>query len=149
MKQLLALALFLLFVAANGFSQQQTEAAPSVSPNDAIAREAAEKLVAKYALKADQGKEMYTIQQRKLRNLSEIDSLKASNRSLYLAKLESLQKGTLASIRRSLRTKEQVDLYDKTQREVRIQRAEKQKELTGKNISGDDAKAALLEIYIE
>jgi hypothetical protein len=149
MKQLLALAFFLFLGAANGLAQQKTETAPATSPIDAIAREAAEKLVKKYALNADQGKEMFAIQQRKLRNMSEIDSLKTSNRSLYLAKLESLQKGTLASIRRSLRTKEQIDLYDKTQKEVRTQRAEKQKEFAGKNASKEDVKAALLEIYIE
>jgi hypothetical protein len=149
MKQLLALAFFLFLGANNGFAQQKTETAPATSPNDAVAREAAEKLVKKYALNADQGKEMFAIQQRKLRNMSEIDSLKSSNRSLYLAKLESLQKGTLASIRRLMRTKEQIDLYDQTQKEVRSKRAEKQKEFAGKNASKEDVKAALLEIYIE
>ena len=151
MKQLFALALF--FITTVAATAQNAEAKPPVgatsSPNDAIAREATDKLVAKYTLNADQAKEMYTIQQRKLRNLGEIASLESSNRSLYLSKLESLQKGTLSSIRRVLRTKEQVELYDKTQVEVRTQRSVKRKELTAKNLSKDDMQAALLEIYAE
>ena len=48
-----------------------------------------------------------------------------------------------------LRTKEQVDLYNKTQTEVRTQRSVKRKELTAKNVSKEDMQAALLEIYAE
>lgn len=152
MKQLLALAFFLMVVSV-GASAQKVEAKPpsdnADSPADAVAREATDKLVAKYTLDADQAKQMYTVQQRKQRNLGQIAPLQTSNRSLYLAKLESVQKGTLASIRRILRTKEQVDLYQKTQTEVRTQRAVKRKELTGKNTSKEDMQAALLAIYAE
>ncbi len=152
MKQLIALSLFLIIGYA-AVSAQKVEAKPPAtnrdSPTDASAREAAEKLVAKYTLNADQAKQMYTIQQRKQRNFGQIESLKATDRSLYLAKLESAQQGTLASIRRILQTKEQVELYQKTQAEVRTQRAVKRKELTGQNLSKEDIKASLLEIYAE
>jgi hypothetical protein len=152
MKQLLALALFLI-IGSTAVSAQKIEAKPTSgntsSPTDASTREAAEKLVAKYTLNADQAKQMYTIQQRKQRNFGQIESLKATDRGLYLAKLESAQKGTLASIRRILQTKEQVELYQKTQAEVRTQRAVKRKELTGQNLSKEDIQAALLEIYAE
>lgn len=150
MKQLFALALFFITVVAA--TAQNTEAkppAPNTSANDAAAREATDLLVAKYSLNADQAKEMYTVQQRKLRNLGEIAALQTSNRSMYLSKLESLQKGTLSSIRRLLRTKEQVDLYNKTQADVRTQRSEKRKELSTKNQSKDDVQEALLAIYAE
>lgn len=150
MKQLFALALF--FITTLAATAQEVKAlppSPNASPNDAAIREATDKLVAKYTLNADQAKEMYTIQQRKQRNLSAIASLQTSNRSLYLAKLESLQKGTLSSIRRILRTKEQVELYNKTQTEVRNQRSVKRKELSTKNLSKEDMQAALLEIYAE
>lgn len=151
MKQIFALTLLLVIAVAA--TAQNTEAKPpagvTASSNDTQAREATDKLVAKYTLNADQAKEMYTIQQRKLRNFGEIASLESSNRSLYLSKLESLQKGTLSSIRRILRTKEQVNLYDKTQVDVRTQRSVKRKELTAKNLSKDDLQAALLEIYAE
>lgn len=152
MKQLLALALFLILSSAAA-SAQKVEAQPpsgnTTSPSDAAARTATDKLVAKYTLNADQAKQMYTIQQRKERNLGQLESLKTSSRSHYLAKLESVQKGTLASIRRILQTKEQVELYQKTQTEVRTQRAAKRKELAGKNLPKEDVQAALLEIYAE
>ena len=150
MKQLFALALFLLTALA--LPAQKVEAKPpaaNTSANDAAAREATDKLVAKYTLNADQSKTAYTIQQRKLRNLGEIASLQSTNRSLYLSKLESIQKGTLASIRRMLRTKEQVELYNKTQADVRNQRAMKRKELASQRPAKDDLQAALLEIYAE
>lgn len=150
MKQLFAFALFLMTTAAAPAQDAKTlPPSGNTSANDAVAREATDKLVAKYALNADQAKEMYTVQQRKQRNLGEIASLQTSNRNLYLSKLESLQKGTLSSVRRVLRTKEQVDLYNKTQTEVRTQRSVKRKELTAKNLSKEDMQAALLEIYAE
>lgn len=151
MKQLLALALFVI-TAVTATAQDVKALPPSgntSSANDAVAREATDKLVAKYTLNADQAKEIFTIQQRKQRNLGEIAPLQTSNRSLYLSKLESVQKGTLSSIRRALRTKEQVDLYNKTQTDVRNQRSVKRKELSVKNLSKEDMQAALLEIYAE
>lgn len=151
MKQLFALALFIITTVAA--SAQSIEAkAPSddnVSSNDATVREATDKLVAKYTLNADQAKEMYTIQQRKQRNLGEIATIQTSNRSLYLSKLDNLQKGTLSSIRRILRTEVQVELYNKTQADIRTQRSIKRKELTAKNLSKDELEEALLEIYAE
>jgi DNA gyrase/topoisomerase IV subunit A len=149
MKQLFALAFFLLSIAATAQSTEAKAPAANNSANEAAAREATEKLVAKYTLNADQAKEMYTVQLRKLRNLGEITPLRDSNRSLYLAKLESLQKGTLGSIRRLLRSKEQVELYNKTQTDVRTQRAAKRKELAAQKPAKDDLQAALLEIYAE
>ncbi|MCW5923287.1 MAG: hypothetical protein KIS77_13155 [Saprospiraceae bacterium] len=150
MKRILAFSLFLLTATAS-FAQKVMAKPPAgaASANDAVAREATDKLVTKYTLNADQAKEMYGVQQRKLRNLEEIAPLQSSNRSQYLSKLENVQKGTLGSIRRILRTKEQVDLYNKTQSEVRVQRANLRKELTPKNLSKDDLQAALLEIYAE
>jgi hypothetical protein len=150
MKHLFALALFL--IAYTAVPAQKIEAKPpagNTSPQDATAREATDKLVAKYTLNADQAKEMYAIQQRKLRNLDEIAPLQTSNRSLYLTKLDNVQKGTWGSIRRILRTKAQVDIHNQTQSEVRTQRANLRKELTPKNLSKDDLQAALLEIYAE
>lgn len=136
-------------------SAQKIEAKPpatngnAVSQDDAVAREAAEKLAAKYSLNADQAKQVYTIEQRKQRNLAEIEPLKTSDRSRYLAKLESLQKGTLNSIKRTLRTKEQLDLFQSTQADVRTKRAEKRKELLLAKSPKEDIQAVLLEIYEE
>lgn len=155
MKQLTR-ALVLFFIAGStALSAQKIEAKPpapngnAVSQDDAVAREAAEKLAAKYSLNADQAKQVYTIEQRKQRNLAKIEPLKTSDRSRYLAKLESLQKGTLNSIKRTLHTKEQLDLFQSTQADVRTKRAEKRKELLLAKSSKEDIQAVLLEIYEE
>lgn len=152
MKQLFAFAFFLITVAAAASAQDVKSKPPAgdnIAVTDTVARNATEKLVAKYTLNADQAKEMYTIQQRKQRNLAEIEAYKTSNRSLWLSKMESLQKGTLNSIRRVLRTKEQVALYQKTQVEMRTKRADKRRELALAKAPKEDIQLALLEIYEE
>lgn len=152
MKHLFSL-LFFLATGIATLSAQSAEAKPpsenTTGTDEALAREATEKLVDKYTLDADQAKEMYTIQQRKLRNMAGLESLQTSNRSLYLAKLESLQKGTLNSIRRILHTKEQVELYQQTQHDIRTRRSDKRRELAQQKLPKDDIQAAVLDIYEE
>ncbi|MEO6757817.1 MAG: hypothetical protein ABIO24_00075, partial [Saprospiraceae bacterium] len=108
-----------------------------------------EALTAKYLLTADQAKQMYQIQARKLRNQTELGGLKTSDPVLFQNKLEHLQTGTLGSIQRLLNTKEQLQLYQKTQAEVRSLRAAKRKELQLQNAPKEALDAALLEIYVE
>ena len=92
---------------------------------------------------------MYQIQVRKLRNESALTTLKTTDPALYLTKLEHLQTGTLGSIKRILQTKEQLQVYQKTQAEVRTLRAAKQKELLLQNTPKAAVDAALLDIYAE
>lgn len=147
MKHILFLLFFLSTVA---LTAQKVSNAPTVSAaDDALARTATEQLVAKYQLNADQAKQMYTIQARKLRNLASIESLKTSDPAHYRAKLQSVQNGTLASTRRILQTKEQVALFDKTKVETRTRQAEKRKEMMLQGASKDAIEAAMLEIYAE
>ena len=147
--------LFLLFLlSAVGLSAQQADSAPPVSTqagasDDAVARVATEQLVAKYRLNADQAKQMYTIQMRKLRNLASIESLKTSDPARYRAKLQSVQTGTLASIRRILQTKEQVAIFDETKVRTRNLQAEKRKEMMTQGASKEAIEAAVLEIFAE
>ena len=96
--------------------------------NDQEIRKATEVLTAKYTLNADQAKQMYTIQLRKAKNVAQITSFQNSDPALYRAKMQNVQNGTLASIRRILNTKAQVDLYQKTQAELRNQRAQKREQ---------------------
>ncbi len=148
MKHLTALLLFVVSIVSQASAQQ----ASSVTPNPAhetAARAATEPLVAKYQLDADQAKQMYTIQLRKQRNSAEIQPLQAGNPALYRAKVQSIQKGTLASIRRILHTKEQVDLYQKTQISVRTQQADKRKAMMAQKTPKEEIEAALLDIYSE
>ena len=121
----------------------------STVTNDQEIRRATEALTTKYKLNADQAKQMYTIQLRKAKNIAQIAAFQNSDPALYRAKMQNVQKGTLSSIRRILNTKAQVDLYQKTQAEVRLLRTKKQKELATKKASKDASEMALLAIYAE
>jgi len=113
------------------------------------AREAAEQLVRKYALDSKQADKAHTIQVRKQRNLAEIEALKTSDPVLYHAKMESIQKGTHASIRRMLTTPTQRELFQQTQSEQRRLRAEKRLAMEAQGASDLVIEAAVLAIYIE
>ncbi len=148
--------LFCLLLAVSGgitLNAQKLEsaapAAPTNSANDLELRKTTEALTEKYQLSPDQAKQMYSIQVRKKKNLAQIEALQNSDPALYRAKVQNVQKGTLASIRRILQTKEQVDLYQKTQSEMRTLRAKRQKELAATNVSKDVVETALLAIYAE
>jgi flagellar basal body L-ring protein FlgH len=151
MKHIAALLLLLLGLCSQLQAQQNSTAKSGATDptHDALAREATEKLVAKYSLNADQAKQMYRIQLRKLRNNADIAGLKASDPARYQAKVKSVQKGTLASIRRILQTKEQVDIFQKTQSDVRGKKSEKRKALMLQNASSAETEAAMLDIYAE
>ncbi len=149
MKQALALLLLAFLHILPLAAQSSESAAPTAATRNPEAVAATEALTKKYALTADQAKQMYQIQVRKLRNQAEVEALRTTNPSLYQSKRQSLQKGTLASIRRLLHTKEQVQLYQKTQVEVRTLRAAKRKELMVQNAPKETVEAALLDIYAE
>lgn len=116
---------------------------------DNAARAATESLTAKYSLNADQAKQMYTVQLRKIKNLEEIQSLKNSDAKAYYAKLDNVQRGTLGSIRRILKTPQQVELYQKTQAEVRQLKAQKRKEMTLAGAQSAEIENALIDLYQE
>ncbi len=141
----LALGLTTVFAQTNAAKT----AAPPVQIDEAAARQATEQLVKKYTLNADQAKQMYGIQTRKLRNLADIEPLRTANAAQFRAKLESIQRNTASAIRRILRTKAQVEIFKKTQADVRLQRAAKRKELAGQNAPKEVVDAALLDIYAE
>jgi hypothetical protein len=149
MKKILA-CLFAIAVSVSLFAQKQESAIPVTSAvNDQEVRKGTEALVAKYNLGADQAKQMYTIQLRKARNMADIAALQNSDPALYRTKVKNVQSGTLASIRRILRSKEQVELFEKTKAEVRVLHSKKQKELTAKKASKEAIEDALLAIYAE
>lgn len=148
MKHLTALLLFVVSIAFQSAAQEASPATPNPA-HEKAAREATDLLAAKYSLDADQIKQMYTIQLRKQRNTAEILPLQMQNPALYRAKVQSLRKGTLASIRRVMHTKEQVDLYQKTQITVRSQQADKRKTLMEQQATKDEIEAAMLDIYSE
>lgn len=147
MKQLLIVFGLLFFTVSGVFSQDATP--PTGNPHDAQAQAATELLTTKYTLTPDQAKQMYTIQLRKQRNLSEIESLKTSDPAKYNAKIASIQNGTTGSIKRLLKNKDQQKLFQQTQAEVRKLKAQKRKELVSKGASKAEIDAALNLIYVE
>ncbi len=112
MKSLL-FSLALALSAGQVFSQKN--AVQSANQPDAQARSATEKLTTKYALNADQAKQVYQIQTRKFRNLAQIEALRASEPAKFEAELRSVRQSTAANFRRVLRTKEQVAIFKKTE----------------------------------
>lgn len=131
-------------------AQKMESTAPaSTTTNDQEIRKATEALTAKYNLNADQAKQMYRIQVRKSKNMAQIAALQDADPALYRAKVQNVQKGTLSSIQRILNTKAQVELYRKTQADIRVLRNKKQKELASKKASKAAVETALLAIYAE
>jgi hypothetical protein len=147
MKSRLSILLFSLL--AGHFLSAQSGAPTSTTASDLELRKATEALVSKYSLNADQAKQMYQIQQRKNRNMAQIAALQSSDIALYHTKWLNVQKGTWASIRRILNTKEQVAIYQKTQSELRGLRNAKRKELTLQKIAKEAIASAELAIYAE
>ncbi|MBN8683335.1 MAG: hypothetical protein J0L99_11845 [Chitinophagales bacterium] len=145
---LLLTAISTLSVAAQSVA---TKPATSVQQqaNEVQARAATDALVEKYKLNADQAKQMYQIQKRKLRNLAEIQALKSQNPALWRSKMASVQEGTLSSIRRILRSKEQVTLFQQTQSDVRRLKSAKTNELGKQKATQEAIDNALLDIYAE
>jgi len=141
-------SLFFMLLGGMVLNAQKIET-PAHPGNDAAIRKTTEALTVKYNLSADQAKQMYTIQVRKENNLAQIAGFQSSDPALYRAKAQNVQKGTLASIRRILNTKEQVEIYQKTQNETRTLRNQKQKEMTAQKASKEAIEMALLAIYAE
>jgi response regulator of citrate/malate metabolism len=160
MKQLLVTLFLLPFAFTLALAQQPETAAPveSAAPSrvgapapaePSAAHQLTQQLTAKYQLDTDQSRQMLKVQQRKLRTMTELEAFKLSDPVKYRAKLEGLQTGTLNSIRRLLKTPAQVDLFQKTQTEVRIQRATKRKELTQAGASKEAIEDAMRALYTE
>ncbi len=143
-------ALFLSLCMAQILSAQSGAPEPNKSAQiDPAIRTATEALVAKYSLNADQAKQVYQIQQRKNRNMAEIAAFQTSDLALYQAKLLNVQKGTWTSIRQVLNTKVQVEIYRKTQAELRALRNAKRQELTAQKAAREVVESAVLAIYAE
>jgi len=113
-----------------------------------LARKATEELTAVYGLSEAQVQKMYVIQERRFRNMSEIESLKTTDEALYREKLKSIRIITEASIG-NLLTPEQKPILDRERAERRRNEAEKIKELHKSGASKDAIHQALLEMETE
>jgi hypothetical protein len=147
MKSILFITSFVLSFCVNVFAQDTATSQKSTVEN--AARTSTDLLSKKYNLNEDQSMRMMTIQVRKLTNLSQIESLKTTDNAKYFQKLKNIQSGTLGSIRRLLVGKEQMAIYQKTQAELRTEKAKKRKQMASKGLSKTEIEQALLDIYLE
>lgn len=120
----------MLFCVSIAFSQSnQTE----------LAQKATQEMVSTLQLDVTQTAEIQKIQERKYRNLGEIEGLKISDKALYLQKLQSLEYGTDMSILRLLKNdKNKYDAYNKIRSERRLAKAKFQKGMKNKGLSAEE-----------
>lgn len=119
MKNLIFCAV-LLFSALGAMAQTAAERTPAQADT--------EKLTQLYSLDQKQQAEMLKIQERKYRNLAEIESLKASDPGQYVRKIQSIQYGNTTSFERIM-NKEQVKVLRQQQLDLRNKKATVFKEM--------------------
>lgn len=134
------LSLTFLLLAAGLSAQNKTDSNP--------AQNATEKLVHFYKLDASQQAEMLKVQERKYRNLAEIESLKTSDPQLYIQKVRALQYANDKSFERFF-TEEQMALHHQQQRALREKKAVAYKELKSSGASQQEIDAKILALDLE
>ncbi len=135
---LLSLSFFLL--AGGLFAQTATDKTPAQKDTEA--------LVAAYQLNDDQAADMLKVQQRKYRNLKEIEPLMNQDVKLYLRKLRALVSANEASFRRILND-EQLASYNQKLKELRQRKAQLYKELKAAGASQFEIDKKLIQLDLE
>ena len=103
-----------------------------------------EKLTQIYNLTPEQVKQMTVIQQRKIKNFADIQSLKETDPEKYAAKVKSIQYGTDGSLRKML-TRDQLKIYQDQQIAKRKIKADKIAALKEAGASQEEIKKAMAE----
>ncbi len=127
------LSVFSLLVTIGAFAQ-----------DDATARTATDELVEIYSLDSDQAEQMLVIQQRKVRNLTQIETMKNSDIKKYRHKVRAIQQSTDASTRRML-NKEQMVTYQQKRLEWRKDRTNRIAELKESGMTMEQIEDKLLD----
>lgn len=109
------------------------------------AQKATDELARVYSLDEAQKAEMLTIQQRKARNLQEIQTLKTSDRDLYIKKLKSIRYGNDASVKRML-NQQQMEIYYAKSKERRQKEADLTAKMKEEGATPEQIQEALAEI---
>lgn len=109
------------------------------------AQNAANELAIAYALDDAQKTEMMTIQQRKARNLTEIQSLKSTDRDAYIKKLKAIRYGTDASIKHLL-NKDQMEVFFAKSKERRQKEADLMSKMKEAGATQEEIQEALAQI---
>ncbi len=136
----LIFCLALLFSACGAMAQTSTGKAP--------AQDATDKMTQRYGLNEKQQAQMLTIQERKLRNLAEIEPLKISDLAGYMRKIQSIQLGNNASFERIL-SAEQLKVLKQQQLQLREQKALAYKEMKAAGAAQQEIDKKLLALDLE
>ena len=121
-----------------------TALAQSTAAREA-AQEATDVLTATYGLTAVQIPQMLEIQERRFRNLEDIEPLKSTDESLYRIKLRNIRVGTEASIERIL-SADQRPILEKERVERRKEEAARLKMLRESGATKAEIQQAILEM---
>ncbi len=121
-----------------------TALAQSTAAREA-AQEATDVLTATYGLTAVQIPQMLEIQERRFRNLEDIEPLKSTDESLYRIKLRNIRMGTEASIERIL-SADQRPILEKERVERRKEEAARLKMLRESGATKAEIQQAILEM---
>lgn len=111
---------------------------------DAV-QQATSEMVTLYQLDAKQTAKMQTIQERRFRNLAEIEFMQDSDPRQYLIKKKNIRKGMEHSIRMML-TNEQMPIFNQQLIERRKRESEKIKQMKLNGASKEEIQNALLEM---
>lgn len=126
-----------LFLSLSLGAQDMTDSATAVE--QAVAEQ-----TALYSLTADQQESMRLIEERRLRNLAEIEPLRSSNYRLFLEKSKSNRVNTEGSIRRML-TPDQREIHDQQLIQYRQETSDMIKQLRQEGKSKEEIELRLLE----
>jgi hypothetical protein len=136
----LILSLAFLFVCGSLFAQANDEP-PTLEQTMAT-------LTALYQLDDEQQEEMLVIQQRKYRNLGDIEDLRSSDPALFKKKLQSLHHGNIGHMHQLL-NEEQLKVFRQKQMELRQQKADLFKALKGNGSQQAEIEKQMIELDLE
>ncbi len=138
MKRILFGCIAILFVSSSALVAQS-----KVSKRDV--QKATNEIAALYQLNEAQQQKAYEIQERKLENLAQVETIKKTDYDTYLRKRRAVQIGADHAIKRLL-NESQLKIYQEKQEARRALEAEKMRELKQKGASNEEIQRALLEI---
>lgn len=116
----------------------------AISIDKEAARKAADEMITRYGLDAEQAVQAYKIQERRLRNEAEITALKETDNLLYLQKRKAIRIGTEGSLKRMLNPA-QMDVFNAGVAARRKKDSDFLKDLKLKGLTQEEMKLALLE----
>lgn len=141
MKNLIFSALLMFFAFG---AMAQTASTDNADP----AQAATEQMTLLYGLNENQQQEMLKIQERKYRNLAEIEPLKKTDPSGYILKIRSIQLGNNASFERILNA-EQLTTLKQQQFKLREKKAVAFKEMKSAGASQQEIDKKMTELDFE